>query len=367
MWQPWRKPPVFKPTKAQAKIQSRLPPPRYTHFLSIPLLHTHHDRPSDSQSMAPFGDGESPPSSASSPPSPPPPYYNSELLGSLTEFKDKIHTISRRFGGVDETCFIRLKRFHFTLFMLRLPSDETIKKAKAVIDEAFDEDVPQLMKKWGPSHTRAALSGLYAMESDVSKARIIYTCDPDNSDLQTAVNELTSVLVNKFKAAGLTDDDDLRSQRMDPAEPNIKLHATLINLKYRSNNLKWRQKERGLTKEDHLQPQPAKGGSESNEELESDTTMLVGETDESSAKRESAMVGGNETHNDKILTPKWFMRSFDATPLLDEYVKSGFGHATMRQLHLSVLGPATGNEVQPPHCDGYYNCSAYAYIKVPDG
>lgn len=301
-------------------------PPRYTHFLSLPLVHN----------------GQ-----------------HGDVVASLRQFQGNVVAKPDVYGGIDDDYFTSPEKLHFTLCMLCLNTPDRLSKAKDAFHNAAVNVLPKLWEQWTEQHFAVSLHNVLAMGTP-AKTNVVYTTDEENNDLYECVNHITDAFLAEFKSAGIVSHEDLIRQRMvdeETGKANVHLHATVIKASYG-----WRKKRdaerRNFAVKDcessvQRELRDSQLGNENIYEANTNTTE-DGEGDgERSANVQSPSQG-------KIR----FIRSVDASQILEDFRTNHFGTVTLRQVHMSILGHSDPKaEVTPPFCEGYYRCAAYSNLK----
>jgi activating signal cointegrator complex subunit 1 len=149
----------------------------YTHFLSIPL---------------PF------------------------LAPKMREFsREVLAEFGGKAKGLDESILIQPETLHITLGMLKLYSDEEIKRARELVGEAF----PRVYDLLATRSLLASFHSLQIMNDDPTAVHVLYLKVHADERLTAVAQHLTQL----FGDAGL----------IPPEERDLKLHVTLINTRHR--------------------------------------------------------------------------------------------------------------------------------------
>ena len=212
------------------------------------------------------------------------PLNASQFVAGLEDFHSQVWRVCSHCEGMDEVLFQIPAKTHLTLVMLRLFSKEEEERAVYEIRESLRT----LQDKFGSLQFSVKLAGIESMNDDPSAVDVLYAKVFDSSGkVQQFVDALASDLPLRAP--------DLFEARRGRQE--IKLHATVMNSKYR-------------------------------ERLHEE----VGR--EQSAERR-----------------RWRKReSFDARKIFSHFKKFEFGEHTISELHLSKRGEYG--------VDGFYKCVA---------
>eukprot|EP01102_Stenamoeba_stenopodia_P002698 TRINITY_DN12558_c0_g1_i1.p1 TRINITY_DN12558_c0_g1~~TRINITY_DN12558_c0_g1_i1.p1 ORF type:complete len:419 (+),score=105.98 TRINITY_DN12558_c0_g1_i1:96-1352(+) len=169
-------------TRIEILIQSAMDVLDYTHFVCLPLI--------------------------SSP----------ALQKRVDDFYDEMNANASKIKGFDKSLCVSTSKLHLTICMLKLYTEESLESAKKIMRE--------LSKKiYDAVETRsviARLSGLEIMNDDPSSVHVLYA-KVHISDGR--VQKLAEVIRSEFKLAGLISGRE--------SEVDLKLHATLLNTRYR--------------------------------------------------------------------------------------------------------------------------------------
>lgn len=148
------------------------------------------------------------------------PTISDEIKTNFLEFKDKV--VQKQYKGVEESIFQKAEKLHLTITVLSLFNSSEIEEVTQCLQK-YKKDVFDNMLN-GRNHLSIILEGLDSMQTDLKKCHVLYakakfTDEDENCDLQAIVNSIN----NFFYIKGFC-----KEQRVD-----VKLHATLMNTKYR--------------------------------------------------------------------------------------------------------------------------------------
>jgi len=162
----------------------------------------------------------------------PPTHFISIPLTASLQISDKLKTFQKQVfetcadsRGVDPSIFVTAPQFHLTIIMLKLYNSEQKQAAINLLKES--EGILYDMVE-----TRSvvlSLRGLEIMNDDASQADILYAkvLDDDN---KRRLTKLCKYLIDKCNEKGIVASQD--------EQKNLKLHATLMNTKFRDERNK---------------------------------------------------------------------------------------------------------------------------------
>uniref|UniRef100_A0A0G4GB55 K Homology domain-containing protein n=1 Tax=Chromera velia CCMP2878 TaxID=1169474 RepID=A0A0G4GB55_9ALVE len=231
------------------------------------------------------------------------PLTDADLKSKFEKFKQSV--LDRNYPGVDHTLFMPVTHLHFTLCMLRLHSDDEIRRAVSALKQAS----PAIYDALNTQTLLVRLKGLHYMNDDPSAVDVVFTTDADTaSGVAEKVNRVAGVIYKELREAGLLSERSLHRQRLLSTQgvAKVKLHATLMNTKYRKA-----ARERG-----------GEEGKGSGGLLASVTAEAPGAAVDSSG-RETGGSGGRE--------------SIDAQALFRDFGSIDFGIVRVPGVHLSRL------------------------------
>ncbi|EDV29263.1 uncharacterized protein TRIADDRAFT_19563, partial [Trichoplax adhaerens] len=135
------------------------------------------------------------------------PLLSKQVISSYIQFKDMVLQDFSQCKGIEESIMQEPQRLHITIVVLRL----------------FDkiEEVNCFVKRLKSiKQAKVDIKGLEIMGDDPSAAKVLYAEIHD-----TILQELGEDIVDRFVASGLTGKEG----------PRLKLHATLMNSRYRTS------------------------------------------------------------------------------------------------------------------------------------
>jgi len=167
-----------------------------------------------------------------------------DIPKNFTKFKSSIlENYMDASPGLDESCFIEPERLHLTILMLKLYSQEQIKKTQELFkDNKFLDQVQRILDG---RPIIIEIKGLEIMGDDPSDVGVLYG-KLTETEGATTLKTLCDFLITSFLQTNLISDEEIVRQRLYSYHTNedtgietktlkIKFHATLINTKYRED------------------------------------------------------------------------------------------------------------------------------------
>ncbi|RDD38469.1 Activating signal cointegrator 1 complex subunit 1 [Trichoplax sp. H2] len=145
------------------------------------------------------------------------PLLSKQVISSYIQFKDMVLQDFSQCKGIEESIMQEPQRLHITIVVLRLFDKIEEDKAKRIFDDCSDV-VSKRLKSI--KQAKVDIKGLEIMGDDPSAAKVLYAEIHD-----TILQELGEDIVDRFVASGLTGKEG----------PRLKLHATLMNSRYRTS------------------------------------------------------------------------------------------------------------------------------------
>jgi hypothetical protein len=131
-------------------------------------------------------------------------------------------------GAVPEAAFISKAKFHITLCLLQLRTDEAMAKAVEVINECRPAIRGKLHQAGSVKDNKLLVlfaPGLMTFpDCDASKAQVIFRNPAPGSEARYALQDVAKMCISDFEKAGVT----------CSSQAEIALHATVINVRYAS-------------------------------------------------------------------------------------------------------------------------------------
>lgn len=191
------------------------------------------------------------------------PLNDGHIIMKFNEFK--AHVLSLNARGIDNTIFQTPSKMHLTLGMLLLLDDAERNLAIEALDHCKEHIIKPIVEKYGKISLR--IQGVDIMNDDSAETRVLYG---KISKSDEGLQEIANKTMEYFNGLGIA----------SKWTGNIKLHVTLMNIKYKY----------------------------SKEEL-----------------------------------PTKFTDTFDATEILKAHKDTFFGEITMKQIHISQLHTISSN------------------------
>mmetsp|Transcript_34668 Transcript_34668/g.79064 ORF Transcript_34668/g.79064 Transcript_34668/m.79064 type:complete len:313 (-) Transcript_34668:152-1090(-) len=189
-------------TRIQMLVDSALESMPYTHFVSVPLVHA---------------------------------AFATELGKLISNVKENFASAQ----GFDESLFVSPKKLHLTLFMLKLPSPDAVRRASNILNGVCAAHCADLQK--GTPGLSLGLHGLEYMNDDPSEVDVLFARVSPASENPLA--KLCEALIKTFAASELLPESEVERQRLRRPDGSlgVKLHATVMSSKYRRNGGPQRQ------------------------------------------------------------------------------------------------------------------------------
>lgn len=163
--------------------------------------------------------------------------YNEKFRRSVDTFHENV--VMQQFAGVDRSIFMKSRRLHFTVCMLKLFSNAQVEEMKEALAD-FADRLPASADYGRP--IEAHLQGLHVMTDDPTNVSLLYTTDRSHA-LVNRMNSIANMLFDILRGRNLVTNQSLMSQRVLSSDGNsaeVKLHATLMNTKY-GKDRQWRE------------------------------------------------------------------------------------------------------------------------------
>lgn len=147
------------------------------------------------------------------------------------------------YPGFDEALFAKPEGLHITVLLLRVITEEQDTRCREVLDNLSREVYDAVDTRSLVLH----LKGLDLMNDDSSAATVIfttqYTGNEKDRETDHRLRRLRLVITEAFRAAGLISEKEILRQQVNEFNNDVeaKLHATLLNAKFRRNALGGRQ------------------------------------------------------------------------------------------------------------------------------
>ncbi|KAJ8756114.1 hypothetical protein K2173_024661 [Erythroxylum novogranatense] len=138
------------------------------------------------------------------------------------------NTLALSDTGIDKSIFIRPKTFHLTVLMLKLLNKERVNAAAEVLKSIASDVVDALDNR----PVSVQLKGLACMKGSLSKAKVLYATVTETGS-EDRLMRACQVIIDAFVKAGLVLEKD--------AKHTLKLHATVMNVRYRKRNQRRKQ------------------------------------------------------------------------------------------------------------------------------
>jgi len=156
------------------------------------------------------------------------PLNTPEMITSMRKFQQNLLSDCVGAAGMSPELLVEPARLHLTLTMLKLLTPEECDHASATL-QGCAPGVSALLS--GPLNL--VLVGLEYMNDDPQAVDVLYAkVEGEGSEV---VHRISEHIIQSFIEAGLLGQEEVARQRLlsDDGASNIKLHATLVNSKYR--------------------------------------------------------------------------------------------------------------------------------------
>jgi activating signal cointegrator complex subunit 1 len=133
--------------------------------------------------------------------------------------------------GIDPRLCAKKEHLHITICMLKLYSNHQLQLAKNVLSK--HSEAIRAAASNGP--LLVTLAGLEIMNDDPSAVDVVYAkAGPDES--MRRLHAVATVVVNALESAELLSEDEIDRQRLRRSDGSVsvKVHATLLNSRYKN-------------------------------------------------------------------------------------------------------------------------------------
>lgn len=146
-----------------------------------------------------------------------------EIIQKYEIFKNKVFSeIDASMSNLDESIFIKSEHLHLTILMLKLYSNEK----RAIALEAMRESKEKIVNYLNDEKINLNVNGLEYMNDDPSDINVLYANITELNKNKKLI-EIFNIVIETFMKYELVQTKD---------EKPAKIHATLINTKYRKSN-----------------------------------------------------------------------------------------------------------------------------------
>ncbi|EPS58164.1 hypothetical protein M569_16651, partial [Genlisea aurea] len=128
-------------------------------------------------------------------------------------------------SGIDKSVFIRPTTFHLTVLMLKLWNKDRVEAAAEVLKSISSTVIDALENR----PVSIKLKGLECMKGSLADARVVYAPVEELGD-EGRLLRACQVIIDAYVQAGLVLERDAKSK--------LKLHATVMNARYRRNRIR---------------------------------------------------------------------------------------------------------------------------------
>eukprot|EP00924_Labyrinthula_sp_SR-Ha-C_P006496 snap_masked-scaffold_80-processed-gene-0.20-mRNA-1 protein AED:1.00 eAED:1.00 QI:0/-1/0/0/-1/1/1/0/222 len=145
--------------------------------------------------------------------------------------KFKEYFLSLNNPTVHPSVFISEKKIHYTLFVLRLTSQEEIETASAVLRQVFEEN------PFNQFILDSDTLSCFPRMNMKHKATVFYI-KPSNQEQIKTLEYITKIIAEKFFEASVITKEEFRKVISENGDVKVNFHSTIMNNKYRRGKSK---------------------------------------------------------------------------------------------------------------------------------
>ncbi|XP_039765051.1 activating signal cointegrator 1 complex subunit 1 isoform X2 [Pararge aegeria] len=149
------------------------------------------------------------------------PMNSPDIVKNFESFKENV---LQQCPGIEDSLFIKPGKLHITVGVMCLMDNEERLMATKLLTDARDKYIMPMLQDYLPFNIR--IKGLSYMNDDPKAINVLYGCIEEDGAPFGLMQKMVDAVYRHFNKAGLMNEKFYRD--------NVKMHVTLLNSKYRS-------------------------------------------------------------------------------------------------------------------------------------